>query len=57
MKVPLVDVRLNVILDASVVPRSALSGIAAAAIDGGATLLQYRDKDATNDELRRTPKS
>jgi thiamine-phosphate pyrophosphorylase len=57
VKVPLVDVRLNVILDASVVPRSALSGIAAAAIDGGATLLQYRDKDATNDELRRTPKS
>jgi thiamine monophosphate synthase len=36
-------VRLNVILDAEIAPRAALFGLAEASIDGGATLLQYRD--------------
>jgi thiamine-phosphate pyrophosphorylase len=50
--VPLVDVRLNIILDADVVPRSGLSGFAEAAINGGATLLQYRDKTGSSDLVR-----
>lgn len=49
----LVDVRLNVILDAEIAPRSALSGLAEAAVDGGATLLQYRDKIGSSDAVRR----
>lgn len=39
-----VDVRLIVIVDAGVVPRSRLAAMALQAAEGGATLIQYRDK-------------
>jgi thiamine-phosphate pyrophosphorylase len=49
-----VDIRLYVLLDPGAVAREALPGIAADAVRGGATLLQYRDKTGTPAEKRET---
>jgi thiamine-phosphate pyrophosphorylase len=49
----IVDVRLNVILDADFAPRKHLSGFAEAALHGGASLLQYRDKSGSAADVER----
>jgi thiamine-phosphate pyrophosphorylase len=49
----IVDVRLNVILDADFAPRGRLSGFAEAALHGGASLLQYRDKLGSDADVER----
>jgi thiamine-phosphate pyrophosphorylase len=51
------DLRLYVLLDAGRAERAALPALARAAVDGGATLLQYRDKRAETRTLVETARA
>ncbi len=54
---PEVDVRLNVIVDAGAAARAALPALARLAAEGGATLIQYRDKEGDDALLIETARA